>query len=170
MTRPDFEELALPLFASLYNFARWLTRDPSEAEDLVQETYVRALKGFHGFAPGTSFRAWIFRIEKNAFLTARGAPRLRAVAPLDEEGDVLPAAARTTETPESLLIDRDGRARVREAIAALPPLHREIVLLRDVEGLSYAEIAEALEIPQGTVMSRLHRARQAIRDAVGGSR
>jgi len=84
-TAATFEELAMPLFDQLYNFAHWLTQNPSEAEDLVQETYVKALKGFSSFQPHTNFRAWIYRILRNTFLSSRAGLRARSTVPLDEE-------------------------------------------------------------------------------------
>src|SRR5882762_1558006 len=82
-----FEELAMPLFDQLYNFAHWLTQDRSEAEDLVQETYAKALRGFSSFQPGTNFRAWIYRILRNTFLTSHTGLKSAATVPLDSEGD-----------------------------------------------------------------------------------
>ncbi len=159
-----FEQLAVPLFERLYNFACWLTQDRNEAEDLVQETYAKALKGFSSFQPGTNFRAWIYRILRNAFLNSRAG--LKAVSlPLDAEGEdaALPA---TEETPESILLQRADWQFVQEALQRLPVAHREVLLLCDMEEMSYQEIAAALGIPIGTVMSRLSRARQALRAAV----
>jgi RNA polymerase sigma-70 factor (ECF subfamily) len=157
---PRFEELAMPLFPSLYNFAHWLTRDRDEAEDLVQETYAKALRGFASFQPETSFKSWIFRILKNTFLTSRAGLRAHATVPLPEEDDVEDHGG---ETPETILIAHASRELVREAIEALAPVFRDAVLLRDVEGLSYQEISGALSIPLGTVMSRLARGRRDIR-------
>jgi RNA polymerase sigma-70 factor (ECF subfamily) len=157
------EELAIPLFDSLYNFARWLTHNREEAEDLVQETYGKALKGFPSFQPGTNFRAWMFRILRNTFLTSRTGLKNAMTISLDseEEGEsLLPA---TTETPESLLLERSNQQMVQEAIEELPVIFREVVLLCDVEEMSYQEIAETISIPIGTVMSRLARARNALR-------
>jgi len=158
----SFEELAMPLFDSLYNLARWLTQNREEAEDLVQETYGKALKGFRSFQPGTNFRAWIFRILRNTFLTSRTGLKSKMTVSLDsEEGEsVLPA---TAETPESLLIERSQQQMVQQAIEELPLIFREVVLLCDVEEMSYQEIAETISIPIGTVMSRLARARNALR-------
>jgi RNA polymerase sigma-70 factor (ECF subfamily) len=174
-----FEALAVPLLSPLYNFARWLTRDDSEAEDLVQETFARALRGFPTFQEGTNFKAWIFRILKNAFLSSRsGTAHLLAMAavPLEDEpegerlreGSRDGEAASTRETPETILLAAVDRRLVQAAIAALPPATREIVLLRDVEGLSYREIGDVVGIPVGTVMSRLSRGREAIRLSVRG--
>jgi len=158
----SFEELAMPLFDSLYNFARWLTHDREEAEDLVQETYRKALKGFSSFQPGTNFRAWMYRILRNTFLTSRTGLKSGMTISLDsEEGEtVLPT---TLETPESILIDRSNQQMVQEAIGELPVIFREVLLFCDVEEMSYQEIAETISIPIGTVMSRLARARNALR-------
>jgi len=152
----------MPLFDSLYNFARWLTHNREEAEDLVQETYSKALKGFQSFQQGTNFRAWMYRILRNTFLTSRTGLRYAMTISLDsEEGEpVLPA---TTETPESLLIGRSNQQMVQEAMEELPIIFREVILLCDVEEMSYREISETISIPIGTVMSRLARARNALR-------
>lgn len=158
-----FEELAVPLFDHLYNFARWLTQDSAEAEDLVQETYAKALRGFSSFQPGTNFRAWMYRILRNAFLSSKNG--MRATEALDEE-DHETIAAIASSTPESLLIEQSNRDLVQGALADLPVHFREILLLCEVEEMSYQEIAQALAIPAGTVMSRLSRARRALRNLV----
>lgn len=160
-----FEELAMPLFDSLYNFARWLVHNQNDAEDLVQETYLKALRSFASFQPGTNFRAWMFRILKNTFLSSCTKLERRMTIAMDAEEDspVLPA---TSVTPESLLIDRSGNDAVRCAIAQLPVIFREVILLCDVEDASYREIAEILSIPIGTVMSRLARARKLVRESL----
>jgi RNA polymerase sigma-70 factor (ECF subfamily) len=161
----SFEELAMPLFDSLYNFAQWLTHDREEAEDLVQETYGKALKGFSSFAPGTNFRAWMFRILRNTFLTSRTGLKSGMTISLDsEEGESVQPA--TMETPESLFIERANQRMVQEAIEELPVAFREVILLCDVEEMSYQEIAETISIPIGTVMSRLARARNALRQGL----
>jgi len=160
-----FEQLAMPHFDRLYNFACWLTQDRHEAEDLVQETYAKALKGFSSFQPGTNFRAWIYKILRNAFLTSRTGLKAAATVPLDLESEeqTLPA---TQETPESILLQRSDWQLVQQALEQLPVAYREILLLCEVEEMSYQEIAAALTIPMGTVMSRLSRARRALREAV----
>jgi RNA polymerase sigma-70 factor, ECF subfamily len=161
LTAATFEQLAMPLFDQLYNFARWLTQDTAEAEDLVQETYAKALRGFTSFQPGTNFRAWIYRILRNTFLTSRSGMKA-AMVPLDEdEGAELPA---TTQSPEAILIERSQQRLMQKALEELPVHFREILLLCEVEEMSYQEIAETLSIPLGTVMSRLSRARKALRD------
>jgi RNA polymerase sigma-70 factor, ECF subfamily len=160
-----FEELAMPLFGSVYNFARWLVQDQNDAEDLVQETYLKALRGFDSFQPGTNFRAWIFRILKNTFLTSRSKPGGHLNVAMDWEDDscLLPV---TSVTPESLLIEGSGIDAIRSAIEQLPVVLREVILLCDVEDASYREIAEILSIPLGTVMSRLSRARKMVRESL----
>lgn len=154
-----FEDLALPLFDQLYNFARWMTQDTAEAEDLVQETYAKALRGFASFQAGTNFRAWMYRILRNSFLSSRAG--LKATVVIDEETD--PAPLTVSTTPESLLISQAKREIVQQALEELPVHFREILLLCEVEEMSYQEIAETLAIPIGTVMSRLSRARKALR-------
>jgi len=162
LTAATFADLALPLFDQLYNFAHWLTQNSAEAEDLVQETYAKALRGFPGFQAGTNFRAWIFRILRNAFLNSRAG--LKTVA-LDESIEEPASAA---PSPEALLVAQASRDVVREAMSELAVPHREILLLCEVEEMSYEEIAQVLAIPTGTVMSRLYRARKALRTVLIG--
>jgi RNA polymerase sigma-70 factor (ECF subfamily) len=156
-----FEELAMPLFDQLYNFARWLTQDTAEAEDLVQETYAKALRGFSSFRLGTNFRAWMYRILRNSFLSSRTGLKTMVVLDGESDGSLLPAES---TTPESLLLTQEDREGVQQALADLPVPFREILLLCEVEEMSYQEIAETLGIAMGTVMSRLYRARKAMRD------
>jgi RNA polymerase sigma-70 factor, ECF subfamily len=156
-----FEDLALPLFDQLYNFARWLTQDNAEAEDLVQETYAKALRGFASFQAGTNFRAWMFRILRNSFLSTRTGLKNTEVF---DEAKCESGGTQASSTPESLLIAQADRDRVQKALAELPLPFREILLLCEVEEMSYQEIAQTLSIPAGTVMSRLFRARQALRN------
>ena len=159
----SFEELALPLFDSLFNFAVWLTRNRDEAEDLVQETYRKALQGFGSFQPGTNFRAWMFRIVRNSFLTSRTGLATKMTVPLEDE-DEERIHSTVTETPESTLIESADRQVIQEAIEDLPLPYREVLLLCDVEEMSYQEISDTLAIPLGTVMSRLSRARRRMRE------
>ncbi len=151
----------MPLFAGLYNFACWLTQDRSVAEDLVQETYMKALKGFPSFEQGTNFRAWIYRILRNTFLTTKAG--LRASAFVSMDSDDTPIEPGTDETPELLLLARVEQETIRQALEELPLNFREVILLCDLEEMSYQEIGLALSIPIGTVMSRLSRARKAMR-------
>jgi RNA polymerase sigma factor (sigma-70 family) len=160
-----FEEMAMPLFDSLHNFARWLVHNQNDAEDLVQETCLKALRSFGSFQSGTNFRAWIFRILKNTFLSSCSKLGRRITVGMDSEED-LPALPVSSATPESLLIERSDNDAVRCAIEQLPVIFREVILLCDVEDASYREIAEILSIPIGTVMSRLARAREAVRETV----
>lgn len=156
----------MPLFDRLYNFAQWLTQDRQEAEDLVQETYTKALKGFASYQQGTNFRAWMYRILRNTFLTSRTGLQATATVPLDLDGEgemIVPAAK---ETPESILLRRSDQQLVQEALARLPVPYREILLLCEFEDMSYQEMSATLGIPMGTVMSRLSRARRALRDIV----
>ncbi|HEV2221933.1 MAG TPA: sigma-70 family RNA polymerase sigma factor, partial [Candidatus Acidoferrales bacterium] len=164
MQGDEFAELALPLFDSLYNFACWLAQDRAEAEDLVQEAYAKALKGFSSFQAGTNFRAWIFRILRNTFLNSRtGLAASQTVALEDEEALENVPAAVTRETPESILFERMNQEAIQGAIENLALPFREVLLLADVEEMPYREIAETLAIPIGTVMSRLARARRVLR-------
>jgi RNA polymerase sigma-70 factor (ECF subfamily) len=166
-----FEDLALPLLPSLYNIAFWLSRNPADAEDLVQETFLKALRGFPSFEPGSNFRAWIFRILRNTYLTSRtGLAAMRTVALEDELDDrnesgtaLYPEGTIDRETPERNLIRLSDRAALHAAMEQLPPPLLEVILLCDVEEMKYREIATVLEIPIGTVMSRIARARTALR-------
>ena len=155
----------MPLFERLYNFAHWLTQDREEAEDLVQETYAKALKGFSSFQPGTNFRAWIYQILRNTFFTSRTGLKASATVPLelDSGQENVPTVS---DTPESILLQRSDRQLVQQALGRLPVPYREVLLLCEFEELSYHEISATLSIPMGTVMSRLSRARRALRDAV----
>ena len=166
LTAAEFEEMAMPLFDQLFNFARWLTQDAAEAEDLVQETYAKALRGISSFEPGTNFRAWMYRILRNAFLTSRTGLQATAMVAIDEDDS--PESPAVSDTPESILIDRSQRDLLHRAIEELPLMFREILLLCEVEEMSYQEIAETLAIPMGTVMSRLSRARKSLRQSLRG--
>ncbi|HWF06102.1 MAG TPA: sigma-70 family RNA polymerase sigma factor [Candidatus Angelobacter sp.] len=157
----DFEQLAVPLLDGLYNFACWLSGDADEARDLVQETFVKSLKGFSSFRQGTNFRAWMFRILRNTFLTSRTGLERRNTQQEDEDG--FEDAVITQETPEVALMRRADTELVQAAIAQLTPAFQEVILLADVEEMKYQEIAETLDIPMGTVMSRLARARKQVR-------
>jgi RNA polymerase sigma-70 factor (ECF subfamily) len=162
----SFEELALPLFDQLYNFAHWLTQSREEAEDLVQETYAKALKGFSSFKLGTNFRAWMYRILRNTFLTSRKGLKVTMTVPLDLEGEEEPEPTIERDTPETILFARSNHALLQSAIEELPVHFREVLLLCEVEEMSYQEISETLTVPIGTVMSRLSRARQTLRNGL----
>ena len=161
----SFEELAMPLFGQFYNLAHWLTQNRGEAEHLAQETYVKALKGFSSFQPGTNFRAWMYRILRNTFLTSRTGLRATSTVPLDAEADG-PELAVEQETPETIFMRLTDSKALQSAIDGLPVHYREILLLCEVEEMSHQVIAESLSIPIGTVMSRLSRARKTLRDVL----
>ena len=164
----EFEELAMPLFDSLYNFARWMARDTHDAEDIVQETYLKALRAFSSFRPGTNFRAWMFRILKNTFLSSRSKLERRMTVAFDSENEGVDLAVEY-ETPDSILMKHCDTHSLRLAIESLPAHSSEILLLCEVEEMSYQEIADILAIPIGTVMSRLSRARKALREFVSSA-
>jgi len=152
----------MPVMDSAYNLARWLARNDHDAEDLVQETYMKAFRNFRSFQVGSNFRAWVYCILRNTFLNSRTGPRANPCISLDSE-DEQPDFAVETDTPESILTKRLDSALVQSAIDDLPLHYREALLLCDVEQMSYREMAEILSIPIGTVMSRLARARKLIR-------
>ncbi len=172
-----FEDLALPLLPSLYNVAFWLSRNPADAEDLVQETFLKALRGFATFEPGTNFKAWIFRILRNSLSDlshrarghAHGRPRRRIGRPSWIRYGSHPEGAIDRETPEINLIRLGDRAALHAAMEKLPAPLLEVILLCDVEEMKYREIATVLEIPIGTVMSRIARARVALRRDLQGN-
>lgn len=149
----------MPHFANLYNFACWLTQDRAAAEDLVQEAYMKALKGFSTYKQGTNFRAWIYRILHNTFLTSQTGLKMQ-ISLDDEDTSEEPG---TDTTPESILLARVEQETVQRALEELPLKFREVILLCDMEEMTYEEIAQTLAIPIGTVMSRLSRARRAMR-------
>ena len=165
-----FAEQAMPFMSPLYAAAMRMTRNPSDAEDLVQETYLRAYRGFGGFQEGTNLKAWLYRILTNTFINSYRAKQRRPdETDLDEVEDLYLyrrlgglEAARAGRSAEDELMDLFSEAEVQAAVEELPENFRMAVLLADVEGFSYKEIAEILDIPIGTVMSRLHRGRKAL--------
>jgi len=171
----SFGDLALPLLPALYNLASWLARGDGDAEDLVQETMLKALRGFSSFEPGTNFKAWIFRILRNTFLTSRsGLAAMRTVSLEDEMDETeergprrIPAAAIDRETPESSVIRMRDSDALRAAMEKLPTHLLEVLVLCDVEEMKYREIAMVAGIPIGTVMSRIARARAQLRRDLG---
>ena len=156
-----FEQLAVPLLPSLYSHAFWLSRDHAEAEDLVQETLTKSLRAFGSFEAGTNFKAWIFRILRNTFLTSRTGIATSRTVFLEDHPDLLDFAD-ASPTPEDHLLRLDNQAAVNEALDRLQPPLREVLLLCDVEELKYKEIALVLDVPIGTVMSRISRARRTL--------
>ena len=172
-TRPaSFEAEALSCVDSLYRTALRLTRSPADAEDLVQETYLKAFRAADRFEPGTNLRAWLFTILHN---TARNRVRDRARDAVTVDSETVERAAdlvagRTGETPETELLRGTLDPDLQAAVDALPDAFRQAVWLRDVEEFSYAEIAEMLTIPVGTVMSRISRGRRMLFDALSATR
>ncbi|MGZ8594171.1 MAG: sigma-70 family RNA polymerase sigma factor [Actinomycetota bacterium] len=170
--RDRFERDVLPLLPSLYGAAMRLTRNPSDAEDLVQETYLRAFRGFGGFTEGTNLKAWLYRILTNQFInTYRKKQREPQIVEgpddLDEWYLYDKLGGRSVEaSAETEVLDQIPDAVVKAALEALSENFRIPVLLADVEGFSYKEIAEIMETPIGTVMSRLHRGRKALEKAL----
>jgi RNA polymerase sigma-70 factor (ECF subfamily) len=160
--RATFGDLALPLLPALYNQAFWLARNASEAEDLVQETISKALRAFDSFEPSTNFKAWIFRILRNTFLTSRTGIAATRTVFLEDHSASFDFAAPDL-SPEENVIRLDNQAALQDALEKLQPLLREVLLLCDVEELKYKEIAVILDVPIGTVMSRISRARLALR-------
>jgi RNA polymerase sigma-70 factor (ECF subfamily) len=171
-SRDRFQRIALPHLDAAYNLARWLIRRPADAEDVVQEAMLRAYRSFDGCREETA-RAWLLRIVRNAaydWLSANGAGRVVGFADLDpEDSDGAAFTAdvfgEPTADPERILVREDDRRLVNAMIAALPEAFREVIILRELEQLSYREVAEVAGIPIGTVMSRLARARDLLHKA-----
>jgi RNA polymerase sigma-70 factor (ECF subfamily) len=169
-----FAEQAMQYAPQLYSAALRMTRNQADAEDLVQETYLRAYRGFGGFTEGTNLRAWLYRILTNAFInTYRSRQRRPAETDLADVEDMylykrLPTLDTlvASRSAEDQLFDLLTDDEVKRALEALPENFRLAVLLADVEGFSYKEIAEMLDIPIGTVMSRLHRGRKAMQKSL----
>jgi RNA polymerase sigma-70 factor (ECF subfamily) len=172
--RANFTDLAMEHMPSLYSAAMRMTRNPADAEDLVQETYLKAYRAFDSFQEGTNLKAWLYRILTNTFINSyRSRKRRPEQTELDDVEDLylyrrlggLEAAAAGRSAEEEVL-EHFTEGDVKAAIEALPEQFRLAVLLADVEGFSYKEIAEILDVPIGTVMSRLHRGRKALQKAL----
>ncbi len=168
--RARFADLAMEHMDSLYAGAMRMTRNPADAEDLVQETYLKAYRGFEGFEQGTNLKAWLFRILTNTYIN-----RYRQQKRRPEETDLADVEdfylyrrlggideARISKSAEDTMLELFTDDEVKDALESLPETFRMAVLLADVEGFAYKEIAEILDIPIGTVMSRLHRGRKAM--------
>ena len=170
--RQRFERDVLPMLSSLYGAALRMTRNPNDAEDLVQETYLRAFKGFASFQEGTNLKAWLYRILTNSFInTYRKKQREPQIVEGPEDIDEWylydRLGGRSVEaSAETEVLDRIPDADVKAALESLPEYFRLPVLLADVEGFGYKEIADIMEVPIGTVMSRLHRGRKALERAL----
>jgi RNA polymerase sigma factor (sigma-70 family) len=163
--RERFEQALLPHLNAAYNLARWLTRDDHDADDLVQAAYLRALKFFGGFR-GANSRAWLLTIVRNTCYTWLDQKRARGPeTAFDEE---IHSVESNAMDPEMRVLREEDEQSVRRAVEELPVELREVVVLRELEGMSYKEIAAIAGVPMGTVMSRLARARERLRERLGG--
>jgi RNA polymerase sigma factor (sigma-70 family) len=162
--RDRFEEKVLPHLDAAYRFARWLSRSPGEADDVMQEAILRAFRGFDALR-GSDAKSWLLAIVRNCHSTALKQQQQRAFVPLPEENDSKDGYAMiaTTPDPESVSIRRDDERTLDRLISALPEEHREVLVLREIEEMDYREIASVTNVPIGTVMSRLARARAALK-------
>ena len=160
--RRRFEAAALPHFDAAYNLARWLTRSPADADDVVQEAMLRAFRGFEGFR-GTDAKPWLLTIVRNVFLSTIPRKRHAGIEPLpddSQDGALLDGAP----DPEHVAIGTDHGRKLDRIISGLPEEFREVLILREMEDMSYRDIAQATGAPIGTVMSRLARARALVKD------
>jgi RNA polymerase sigma-70 factor (ECF subfamily) len=165
-----FAEQAMEFAPVLFATAVRMTRNRSDAEDLVQETYLRAYRGYSSYTEGTNLKAWLFRIMTNAYINIYRAKQRRPLeTELNEVEDLYlyrrlsgPEAVSVSRSAEDELMDLFTEGEVKDAVEALPDIFKMPVLLADIDGFSYKEIAEILDIPIGTVMSRLHRGRKAM--------
>ena len=162
----------MPHLDALYNTALRLARNAQDAEALVQETYLKAYRAYAQFTPGTNLKAWLFKILKNTFINEyrrrQAAPRESDFAAIEEnfESEIAPEAGGKIKNPEEEALERAFDENVQRALDGLPPDYRMAVLLADIEGFSYKEVAEILEIPVGTVMSRLYRGRRLLEETM----
>lgn len=170
--RDDFEALAIPHLEAANALAQWLMRDVGEAEDVVQEAFLRAFRGFHTFV-GPEIRPWLLRIVRNsAFRRLASKKRASNVVSIDEafrfddDGEAGEAHIPASEpNAEEMLLAGTDRHLALQALGSLQPIYREVLVLREIEEMSYREIAEVTGVPAGTVMSRLSRARGELREA-----
>lgn len=170
LARKEFEDVALPQLDALYGAALRLTRNPAEAEDLVQDAYVRAYRFWHTFKTGTSIKAWLFTILRNTFINRYHKTNRRRSARSDLEsqlsalGPEVAVGHPTSKVPgpEMAISQRITRERIMAALETIPEDYRMAVILADLEGLAYKEIAEVMECPIGTVMSRIYRGRRLL--------
>lgn len=165
-----FEREAMPYLDQLYGAAMRLTRDPHDAEDLVQETYAKAFASFHQYKPDTNLKAWLYRILNNTFISnyrkAQRRPKQSSNADVEDWQEYEAASHSSTGlmSAEAEALDKLPNTEIRQAFAQLPQDRRLAVYLADVEGFSYQEIADIMDTPIGTVMSRLHRGRHQLRE------
>ena len=164
--RKRFESLAMPHLDAAYNLARWLTRNDDDAQDVVQESFMRAMR-YMGSFRGDSARAWLLQIVRHTCYSWLKENRPVQKVALDDTDDAWQEiAAPATDEPHSMAMRKADRLQINEAIAALPVPFREVLVLRELEDLSYIDIARIADIPLGTVMSRLARARGLMREAL----
>ena len=170
-----FEEEALPLANALYGGALRMTRNPADAADLVQETYLRAFRSWKQFQPGTNLKAWMYRILTNLYITSyrvkKREPQIVSTAEavdFDLYQNLRDTAPRVADSAENIVLDSLGDEDVQKALADLPEDFRMVVSLADIDGFSYKEMATILDIPIGTVMSRLHRGRKLLQKSLWG--
>jgi RNA polymerase sigma factor (sigma-70 family) len=162
--RARFDAEVLPHLDAAYRFARWLARSPADADDILQESVLRAFRGFETLR-GSDAKAWLLAIVRNCHLTAVAQRARRPLVPLPEEGDPVDGDAliSPTQGPEAAALERDAARSLERLMASLAEVHREVLILREIEELDYRDIARVIDAPIGTVMSRLARARAALR-------
>jgi RNA polymerase sigma-70 factor (ECF subfamily) len=162
--RRRFEAQVLPHLDAAYRFARWLSRSPGDADDLVQDAVLRAFRGFDSLR-GTDAKAWLLTIVRNCYFTAQSQQQRRTLVPLPEDHDTQDghALTATTPDPEAVSISHDQGRVLNRLLAELPEEQREVLVLREIEDMDYREIASITNVPIGTVMSRLARARAALK-------
>lgn len=163
--RPEFERAVMPHLNAAYNLARWLTRDAHDAEDLVQESFLRAFRSFNSFDDVENARAWLLTIVRNTCYTFL---KKKGVWPAAEFDEQFHTPHGTASDPEALLLHEAARAALNDCIESLPLAFREIVILREFEELPYNEISAIAKVPPGTVMSRLARGRKRLQDCLAG--
>ena len=164
MPSREFEETVLPHLDAAFNYARWLTRNDAEAEDVVQDACIRAIRFFSALR-GDDARSWLFAIVRNSWYSRVSHRADKKPLPLDATDDPADRAL----DPEARLLQQHAVARVQEALEQLPVDFREVLVLREIEGMSYKEIAAVVQVPVGTVMSRLARARDRLAAVIGSS-
>lgn len=170
--KDNFASDAMPLMSALYGAALNLTRNPSDAEDLIQETFLKGFRSYESFQEGTNLKAWLYRIMMNTFINNyRAKQRRPQEVDLDDTGDFYlyrklgeMSSNQIVSSAEDELLNNFADTEVKEALESLPETFRLAVYLADVEGFSYKEIADIMDVPLGTVMSRLHRGRKALQE------
>jgi len=166
----DFSSGQLPYRVQLFKTALRMTHSIEESEDLLQETYLKAYRHYHQFTEGTNLKAWLFRILKNTFINGyrrnRNRPQMLDFDELRDSGDGFDESLPMTQHPENDFLGQELDHEIREALMALPHHYRMAVLMVDLQGLSYQEVADALAVPIGTIMSRLYRGRKKIERAL----